>query len=306
LLAGGGRIAVASAVGQMLAAVAHAQDAAPAAAPAGPGLCMTMLFMQGQKARFDSAAYAKKHLPLLRQVYGDSVERFEMRTANASAQGMPSSILASATMWIRDVPGFSQKLGANAEQINKDLDSVSKGNRLVQVDRIVLQMGEARDSVPDNSNVFSLFYAASGGGMGGFGMGGPGMGGPGMGGPGMGGPGRGGGRGAPGGAPGGAAAGSSGGTPAAPKFDPAFFVDVYLPKLYSLYGSDAVRRLEATLGVDQGGQKATHIGAYHLSIRDRKDYDRKQGSVFTELQKDSGQFTTIFPLFADMRVSAVA
>jgi hypothetical protein len=121
----------------------------------------------------------------------------------------------------------------------------------------------------------------------------------------MGGPGRSGGRGAPGGAPGGAAAAPGGGKPAAPRFDPAFFVDTYLPKLYSLYGAGAVRRLEATLGVDQGGQKATHVGAYHLWVRDRKDYDRRQGSVFTEMQKDSAQFTTIFPLIADMRVSAV-
>jgi len=302
LLAGTGHIVAASTVGHMLAAVARAQEAAPAP----PGLCMTMMFMQGQKARFEAGNYEKQHLPMLRQVYGDSVERIELRTASASAMGIPSPILATSTIWIRDVAGFSQKLGANAAQINKELDEVSRGNRQVQVDRIALAVGEARADVPDNSHVFSLFYPAAAPAMGGMGMGGMGMGGPG----------RGGGRGpGPGGAPpappAGDAAAASGtapgaASPAGPRFDPAYFVDVFLPKLYSLFGSNVVRRLEATLGMEQGGQKPAYFGAYHVMIRDRGAYDSRSSSVFTELQKDSGQFTTVFPTLADMRVAAIA
>lgn len=287
LLAGMSAAAVGTAAGQMLLAVARAQEAAPGAAPAG--LCMTMLFMEGPNSKLDNSKYAKKHLPLLTRVYGDSVERIEFRTAAGMAMGVPSPIKASSTLWIRDVASFSQKLGANATQINEDLDGMSKGNRMVQVDRVALALGDARADVPQNSHVFSMFYpAASLGGMRGpVRMGG---------GPGMGGP----------GGPGAPAAGSAPAAPPAPTFDATYFTDVYLPKLFSLYGSAAVRRLEATVGMDQGGQPAAHKGAYHLLIRDRGAYDTAAQRAQGEILMDAGKFTTIFPIIADMRVTAIA
>jgi hypothetical protein len=290
LLAGTGCAVAASTVGQMLAAVARAQEAA------APGLCMTMMFMQGQRAKFEADEYEKKHLPMLRQVYGDSVARIELRTTASSATGIPSAILATSTIWIRDVAGFSQKLGANAAQINKELDEISRGNRQVQVDRIALVLGETSEEVPDGSHVLSLFYPAAAPAMRGMGMGGAGMGGAGM-------------RGGRGASRGGAAPAPpapSSGSPEGPRFDPAQFVDVFLPRLYSLFGPGTVRRVEGTIGMEQGGQKPAHFGACHIVIRDRAAYDSQSGSVFTELQKDSGQFTSVFPTLADLRVAAIA
>lgn len=263
LLARAGGALAGTAAAQMLGAVAMAQQ--PASSPAA-GLCMSMLFLNNAKAKFEADKYTQKHLPMLRDLYGDSVERIELRTSTGSAMGVPSALLATATLWIRDVPGFSQKLAASAERINKDLDGLAKGNRMVQVDRIVLEVGEGRAEVPLNSQVFSMYYPAAAMG--------------------------------PGGAPGGAG-------DAAPRFDADYFVQVYLPKLYSLYGSNAVRRVEATLGLEQGGQKPTHVGAYHLLIRDRGAYDEKSRAVFSEMQKDAGKFTTIFPMLADLRLTAV-
>lgn len=268
LLAGAGCAIAGTAASRMLAAVARAQDAP--GAPGGTALCMTMQFTAGAKSRFEADKYIKKHLPLLKDVYGDSVERIEVRTSNASTQGIPPSILATSTLWIRDVPGFSQKLGANAERINKDLDSAARGNRLVQVDRITWETGDARSAVPQDCDVISVFYPAASRPR----------------------------RAMPG-------APAAGEVPP-PSFDARFFVDTYLPRLYSLYGSGAVRRVEATQGQKQGDQVAAHLAAYHLMIRDRSDYDRKTGSVFSELNKDAGQLTTIFPVLADMRVSAIA
>lgn len=268
LLAGAGCAIAGTAAGQMLAAVAHAQDAP--AAPGGAALCMTMQFTAGAKSRFEIDKYIKKHLPLLKEVYGDSVERIEVRTSKGSAQGVPPSILATSTLWIRDVPGFSQKLGANAERINKDLDSAARGNRLVQVDRIAWEAGDARSAVPSDCAVFSVFYPAVSRPTRAM--------------------------------PGAPAAGAA----PPPSFDARFFVDTYLPRLYSLYGAGAVRRVEATQGQDQGGQAAAHLAAYHLMIRDRSDFDRRTSSVFSELTGDADQFTTIFPILADMRVNAIA
>jgi len=298
LLAGIGYAAAGSTTAQLLR-VAHAQEAAQARQGQAGGICLSMIFESGSKAKFDSAKYVKKHLPLLREVYGDSVDRIELRTTAGSAMGIPSSVLATTTFWIRDVTAFGQKLGANAARINEDLDAVARGNRLVQPDRIVLGLGDARDDTPANSHVFSLYYRAfSGGGMGMM-RGGPGgrpPGGPGPGGPAPGGP-----------AP--AQAEGQGQAPASkdPVFDERYFVDAFLPKLYSLYGSGAVRRLEGTIGMDQGGQKAAQLAAYHITIRDRDAYDKEARTAFGELQKDSAKFMqNVLPVFADMRVTGIA
>ncbi len=273
VLAGTGCALAVTAAGQMLTAVAIAQQSvAPTA-----GLCMTMLFPAGAKAKFDADRYAKKHVALLREAYGDSVARIELRTAAASAMGMPSAVLATSTLWIRDVATFSQMLAANAERINKDLDAVAKGNRLVQVDRVALELGDARDAIAPEAPVYSMFYPSAAPRMR------PGMRPPGAG-----------------------AAAPDAGAPAAPGFDAHFFITDYLPKLHALYGPEAVRRVEATLGQDQGGQKATHLAASHLVIRDRSAFDAKSASVFSALQKDAGTFTTIFPMLADMRIHTIA
>src|SRR5690606_1102889 len=105
LLAGAGCAVAGTAAGQMLMAVAQAQESAPA--QASSGLCMTMVFLNAAKAKFDQDKYIKKHLPLLRESYGDSVERIELRTSSGSAMGVPSAVMATSTLWIRDVQGFS-------------------------------------------------------------------------------------------------------------------------------------------------------------------------------------------------------
>lgn len=252
LLAGAGVVAAGSAAGRLLP-VARAQDAA--APREEGGICLSMLFENGAKAKFDKGRYVTRHLPLLREVYGDSVERIELRTPPEGSRGMPPALLATTTLWIRDVAAFSQKLGAHAARINKDLDGLARGNRFAQPDRILLGLGEARGEMPSDGEVFSLYYRAS---------------------------------------------------PAAPAFDAAFFTGTYLPKLYALYGSKALRRLEASVGMDQGGQKAAQVATYHLYIRDRAAFDAASRDVFTELQQEAGKLMPYMPVFADLRVTAIA
>jgi hypothetical protein len=315
LLAGAGCLAAGTTVGQMLAGLAHAQAA-------GPRLCMTMLFMAGKDAKFaskDVDKYTKRLMPMLKEAYGDSVQRIELRMASGSAMGVAPPILASQSMWINDVQSFSAKLQANFQKINGELDSIVKANRQVQIDRIALELGEPLEQVPDNAQIFSLFYPSQmTPGMGGFG-GMPGGGGRPSGPPGGGAPGGGAPRGAPpaagtggagpaapaaGGAPGAAGPGGSG--PPKPTFDETYFLGTYLPKMFAEYGSNAVRRLEATMGMDQGGQPAAQKAAYHLIVRDRSAYDASAQRVFTEMQRDAGKFVQgVFPFFADMKIVAV-
>jgi hypothetical protein len=265
VLAGAGLALAGTTMAQLLS-VARAQEAAQA--QADPQICLSMLFESGQKSRFDTDKYIKRHLPLLREVYGETVERIELRTASSTDLGIPSALLASTTFWIRDVAGFGQKLTANAARINEDLDNVAKCNRIVQPDRIVSVLGEERGRIPLDAHVFSFYYRDPTGSGAAF------------------------------------ARQPAASAPAA-DFDQRHFTESFLPQVFSLYGSNVIQRLEGMVGLDQSGRKATQVASYHAYIRDRTAYDQKSGSVFSQVAKDGGQYMQAFsPIMADLRLKA--
>jgi hypothetical protein len=271
---------VGSAVGQLLT-VARAQEAAQTQLGRAGGICLSMVFEDGSKVKFDTERYVKNHLPLLREVYGDSVERIEVL---AAPERDPKALIfsvpvfagipaprAATTLWIKDVSAFGQKLAANAERINKDLDAVSYGNRLVQPNRVVLELGDACSEIttdtPVSSNYYRQHVAYKGTNVT-----------------------------VPAPAPG-----------SVPPFDTRLFVEVYLPRIFSLYGPGAVRRLEATVGMDQGGQKAAQIAAFHLFIRDRSAFDKETPNVFLQVKEETARLNpSAVRLFSDMLVKGVA
>lgn len=277
VLAGAGGVAVSAAVGQLLTA-AHAQEAVQARSG---GICLSMVFEDGGKVKFDTEKYLKNHLPLLREVYGDSVERIEVfAIPDPDPKALIRSIpvfagipipRAATTLWIKDVAAFGQKLAANAERVNKDLESVSFGNRLVQPNRLVLELGEPRSAITTGTQVVSNYYRQHV-----------------------------------------AYKGSNGKVPlpapgSVPPFDTNLFVEVYLPRIFSLYGPNAVRRLEATVGMEQGGQKAAQIAAFHLFIKDRAAYDMATANVFVQVKEETLKLNpSAVRLLSDMSVRGIA
>jgi hypothetical protein len=279
VLAGAGCAALGSAVGQLLS-MARAQEAAQAQ-QGRAGICLSMVFEDGSKVKFDTDKYVTNHLPLLREVYGDSVERIEVF---AGPDPDPKALIrsipifagipmprAATTLWIKDVTAFGQKLAANAARVNKDLEALSYGNRLVQPNRIVLELGEARSAITTDTQVVSNYYRQHVAYKGADGK-------------------------VPVPAPG-----------SVPPFDTRLFVESYLPRIFSLYGPNAVRRLEATVGMEQGGQKPAQIAAYHLFIKDRAAYDMATQNVFVQVKEETQKLNpSAVRLLSDMSVKGIA
>jgi len=253
LLAGAGFTAAYGTLAARMLSLAEAQEAQPAAA--APKLSLNMIFPNPAKAKIDDKRVIKKHLPLLRQVYGDSVERIEFRTVQSPTANSglpPSSMLASTHLWIRDVPGFSTALGANNQAINLDLDVAAKGPRIAQVDRLVAAMGEELSQVKEGSQLLTVFFRPVG----------------------------------------------------EQAFDEDYFVKTHIPKVYSMFGQSAVRRLTATSGVDQGS-KATYRGTVTLYVRERSAYESAIRSALGEMVEDIKKFTNIIPEFNELRIQAI-
>jgi hypothetical protein len=264
VIAGAGYAAACSVAGQLLAVV-RAEEAAQAQRGEAGGICLSMIFEEGPKSTFDTAKYLKNHLPLLQDVYGDSVERIELRATEQTQTGFRLLILyaglpspqATTTFWIRDIAAFGQRLSANAARINKELDALANANRLVQTDRIVLALGESRSAITTDTFVVSLYYR------------------------------------------------QPKTATAAAVFDQKYFQESYLPALYAGLGPNAVRRIEASVGLVQGGQPPAVIAAFHVYIRDRDAFDLAKGAL-DEALKDQAKLTqNTTHMLVDMRVKGV-
>ena len=59
--------------------------------------------------------------------------------------------------------------------------------------------------------------------------------------------------------------------------------------------------------MDQGGQKAAQIAAFHLFIRDRSAFDKETPNVFLQVKEETAKFNpSAVRLFSDMLVKGVA
>lgn len=253
LLAGAGYAAAYGTLASQVLSMAEAQEAEPTAA--APQLVLNMIFPSVAKAKIDEKKYVKNHMALLRRVYGDSVSRIEFRTLVGPPSGVPAaSVLASSHLWIKDVPAFSQALSANNQAINLDLDTVAKGPRIVQVDRLATAMGDDISEVTAGTQLLTVFLPLKDG----------------------------------------------------QTLDEDYLVKSHIPNLYSYYGQNVVRRLTASLGVDQGS-KATYKATVTLYMRQRNAYDGVERAAFGEMVDDMRKFTTndVVPEFNELKVLEV-
>jgi hypothetical protein len=145
-------------VGSAAVYVSLARAGEAAAPAAAQEMVYSTMFMTGKKTKFDARKYEARHLPMLKQFFGDSVSRIEMRTGNATARGAPSDVGVTTSVFIADLQGFIKALSANGAAINADLDSIATGPRNVQVDQLLAAVGAPRSEVLKNHQVMSTYY----------------------------------------------------------------------------------------------------------------------------------------------------
>jgi hypothetical protein len=165
MLRGAGGAAVLS----ILAALPRRSPAADASA-AESALCLSMLF-PGSKGKFEADRYREKHLPLIRGIYGDSVERIELRVAPPPARRSqsaysppPAAFIAAVNIWIRRIDEFGKHTAESAQQIQADLLKVSAIVPYVQYDQTLSVSGDPRSEVAVGTDVASTYFPNKDGG----------------------------------------------------------------------------------------------------------------------------------------------
>jgi len=141
------------------------------ASPSESALCLSMLFPGGSKGKFDADRYRDKHLPLIRRIYGDSVERIELRVPPAPDRRVkstyappPPPFAATVNMWIRRIDEYGRHTAEAAQEIQADLLKVSGITPYVQYDQTLSRTGSVRAEVMVGTDVASTYYPNKEGG----------------------------------------------------------------------------------------------------------------------------------------------
>jgi hypothetical protein len=168
LLAGSGSLGVA---GLLRAIPAWAQAAAPASIPP---VCLTMYYMAGNDAKFDRMQYRESHVPLLRQIYGDSLDRIELRTApprerkrlqgHTEAAVPEPPVLAVESLWIKNLEGYAAATRGVGNKIAEDMGKITKARVTLQYEQLAASQGEPREAITQGSKCSSSLYPSKEGG----------------------------------------------------------------------------------------------------------------------------------------------
>lgn len=280
LLRGVGHVAAFGALAAALPRQMRAAEAGDAA------ICLSMTYVNAPDATFDAARFAEKHLPLLKGIYGDVVERIELRIprapttpamtgppprqarswstpgsakAPAKMPTMPaappaSPVLAATSLWIRDVKAFAEKTAAARGQITEDLAQTVTGSQPVaQYDRVLALLGDARNSIAVDSEVTSYYFSAG----------------------------------------------------ENVQFDVKDYNDNVIPAMVKIYGEKALQRIEFSMGVKaEGGGHPAVAAAAHYYIRDRAAWDQASMAAGAQLAAEAAKHPEIKRIRASMRIAA--
>ena len=159
VLRGIGHAAAFGAMAASLPRLAHAADG-----EATYSLAMT--YQYGKKNKFKADRFRDGHLPLLKKIYGDSIERVEMRYAEPPQmkQGPkqipvpPQFVIAEVGIWIRDIAAFGKLTGEQGARIVADLKEVTEASPIVQYDKTLAGLGSVRSEVAVGNGCQSYYF----------------------------------------------------------------------------------------------------------------------------------------------------
>lgn len=230
-------------------------------------VCMQMIYPSGEGLAFDADAFRDRHMALLKQAYGPSIERIELRVAPPPPPPPPvvegetapppppvGPLLATVSLWLANIGEFVKRNQASAKMLSQDMATITKSAPMVQFDVIEGQIGDPAGSVIGGSTVVSQFFFAKEGGT----------------------------------------------------WNAEWFGKTFLPRLLEAYGGAALQRAEVSRGAQGlGDAKPLVAGIVNLYLRDVAAFDAAVGGeALKTLGTEALQNSTINPVTIVMTVHA--
>ena len=100
--------------------------------------CITVLYPAKDNDAFDFDFYVRRHVPLIKDILGNSLHRVEVRrgaTANDGSSAPTYTCVIS--IWIADWPAYEKAIAARASELIAEVPLFTKVMPLIQTDEVI-------------------------------------------------------------------------------------------------------------------------------------------------------------------------
>jgi len=126
-----------SALSALLSAPRAAAEGKDNDKPVASRLCLTVLYPWQADAHFDYAYYHDKHLAMMRDSYGSSLGRMEVRKGLRKGDGSPPAFVTTVTVEILSMEGFEAAGKQHFQKLMADLPNFSNITPVGQIEEIL-------------------------------------------------------------------------------------------------------------------------------------------------------------------------
>jgi len=100
--------------------------------------CITVLYPAKDNVAFDFDFYVRRHVPLIKDILGNSLHRVEVRrgaTANDGSSAPTYTCVIS--IWIADWPAYEKAIAARASELIAEVPLFTKVMPVMQIDEVI-------------------------------------------------------------------------------------------------------------------------------------------------------------------------
>ena len=99
---------------------------------------ITILYPNGEDHTFDMDYYATDHMPMIAEIYGPSMIKYEIdQGMSGRSPGEPPAYLAIGYLYFEKVSDYTDKFGPNAERILSDIPNYTNIQPTVLISKVV-------------------------------------------------------------------------------------------------------------------------------------------------------------------------
>ena len=245
---------LASAFGATLPRGAQAADSAQGVN------CLTILYPLGEGITFNPDYYRDHHLKTIMQLYGKTIQRFELRKVAPPAPPPPPAAgaapppgpprppgpayAAAINIWIADLEAFQANNQKHGKTLTDDVPNFTNGMPVIQFDKVHGEAGAKRSAPKIGDTCLTILYPNSEG----------------------------------------------------VRWDVDYYRTGHMPLIMRLYGLKAIKRFELRKGdANMAGAKPDFIGTVNIYIEDQQVFAEAGKQHGKTLVEDVPHFSSVMP-----------
>ncbi|HEV7717059.1 MAG TPA: EthD family reductase, partial [Steroidobacteraceae bacterium] len=216
---------------------------------------LTILYPAGEGLTFNADYYRDHHLKMIMKLYGNTIQRFELRKVNAPPAGAaapppppagapapPPRYAAAINIWINDLDAFNANNQKHGKTMTDDVPNFTNAKPIIQYDKVHGEMGAKRSAPKLGDTCLTILYPNSDG----------------------------------------------------VRWDVDYYKKGHMPLIMRLYGEKAIKRFELRKGDSgMGGGKPAYIGSVNIYINEQAAFDAAGKQHGKTLQEDVPHFSSV-------------